>query len=52
MMLATADALFGTSDIIALVEGTDTSTMDTVIYKIALVPKLQGTDSKVARWIQ
>ena len=44
-----ADALFGTRDVIALVEGSDIGTMDAVIDKIALVPKVQGTDSKVAR---
>jgi len=47
-----ADALFGTPDVIALVEGSDIATMDAVIDKIALVPKVQGTDSKVARWIR
>jgi len=44
--------LFGTPDVIALVEGSDIATMDAVINKIALVPKVQGTDSKVARWIR
>jgi len=34
-----ADALFGTPDIIVLVEGSDIGTMDTVIDKIALVPE-------------
>jgi DNA-binding Lrp family transcriptional regulator len=43
-----ADALFGTPDVIALVEGSDIASMDAVIDKIALVPKVQGTDSKVA----
>jgi DNA-binding Lrp family transcriptional regulator len=47
-----ADALFGTPDVIALVEGSDIGAMDSVIDGIALVPKVQGTDSKVARWIQ
>jgi len=47
-----ADALFGTPDVIALVEGSDIGTMDAVIDKIALVPKVQVTDSKAARWIQ
>jgi hypothetical protein len=47
-----ADALFSTPDVIVLVEGSDIATMDAVIDKIALVPKVQGTDSKVARWIQ
>jgi hypothetical protein len=47
-----ADAPFGTPDVIVLVEGSDIATMDAVIDKIALVQKVQGTDSKVARWIQ
>jgi hypothetical protein len=47
-----ADALFGTPDVIALVEGSDIGTMDAEVDKIALVPNVQGTDSKVARWIQ
>jgi hypothetical protein len=47
-----ADALFRTPDVIALVEGGDIATMDAVIDKIALVPKVLGTDSKVARWIK
>jgi hypothetical protein len=47
-----ADALFGNPDVIALVEGGDIATMDAVIDKIALVPKVLGTDSKVARWIK
>ncbi len=46
-----ADALFGTPDVIAMVEGTDIATIDAVIDKIALNPKVLGTDSKVARWI-
>ncbi len=41
-----ADALF---DVIALVEGSDIATMDAVNDKIALVPKVQGTDSKSGR---
>jgi hypothetical protein len=44
--------LFGTPDVIALVEGGDVATMDAVIDKIALVPKVLGTDSKVARGIK
>jgi hypothetical protein len=47
-----AYALFGTPDVIALPEGSDIATMDAVIDKIALVSKVQGTDSKVARWIK
>jgi DNA-binding Lrp family transcriptional regulator len=47
-----ADALFGTPDVIALVEGSDIGSMDAVIDKIVEVPGIQGTDSKVARWIE
>jgi hypothetical protein len=43
------DALFGTPEVIAIVEGSDIGTMDGVIDKIALVPKVLGTDSKVLR---
>lgn len=47
-----ADALFGTPDAIAIVEGEDIASMDAVIDKIVEVPEVLGTDSKVARWIQ
>ncbi len=46
-----ADALFGTPDAIAIVEGHDIASMDAVIDKIVAVPEVTGTDSKVARWI-
>ncbi|MFA4931722.1 MAG: Lrp/AsnC ligand binding domain-containing protein [Caldisericia bacterium] len=46
-----ADALFGSPDIIAIVEGTDIKDMDTVIDRIAEIPLITNTDSKVARWI-
>jgi hypothetical protein len=46
------DALFGAPDVIALVEGGDIATMDAFVDKIVPVPKVQGTDSKVARWIR
>ncbi|MBK9374105.1 MAG: Lrp/AsnC ligand binding domain-containing protein [Holophagales bacterium] len=46
-----ADALFGSPDLIAIVEGTDIASMDAVIDSIAEVPDLLSTDSKVARWI-
>jgi DNA-binding Lrp family transcriptional regulator len=46
-----ADALFGTPDAIAVVEGDDVGTMDAVIDRIVEVPEVIGTDSKVARWI-
>ena len=46
-----ADALFGTPDAIAIVEGDDIAQMDAVIDRIVEVPGILGTDSKVARWI-
>jgi DNA-binding Lrp family transcriptional regulator len=46
-----ADALFGTPDVIAIVEGSDLRSMDAVIDRIVEVPGVVGTDSKVARWI-
>ena len=46
-----ADALFGTPDAIAIVEGDDISAMDAVIDRIVEVPEVMATDSKVARWI-
>lgn len=46
-----ADALFGTPDAIAVVEGDDIASMDAVIDRIVEVPEVIGTDSKVARWI-
>lgn len=46
-----ADALLGTPDAIAIVGGSDIGSMDAVIDKIVEVPGIQGTDSKVARWI-
>jgi DNA-binding Lrp family transcriptional regulator len=45
-----ADALFGTPDAIAIVEGNDLAQMDAVIDRIVEVPGILGTDSKVARW--
>jgi len=47
-----ADALFGTPDAIAIVEGDDIATMDAVIDRIVEVSGILGTDSKVARWIE
>ena len=47
-----ADALFGTPDAIAIVEGEDLAQMDAVIDRIVEVPGILGTDSKVARWIE
>lgn len=46
-----ADALFGSPDIIAIVEGSDIKNMDAVIDRIAEIPLIISTDSKVARWI-
>jgi hypothetical protein len=46
-----ADALFGTPDAIAIVEGADIASMDAVIDRIVALPEVLGTDSKVARWI-
>jgi DNA-binding Lrp family transcriptional regulator len=46
-----ADALLGTPDAIAIVEGSDLGSMDAVIDRIVEVPGILGTDSKVARWI-
>ncbi|MBM3129431.1 MAG: Lrp/AsnC family transcriptional regulator [Chloroflexi bacterium] len=47
-----ADALFGAPDAIAIVEGEGIAAMDAVIDRIVEVPKVLGTDSKVARWIE
>jgi DNA-binding Lrp family transcriptional regulator len=47
-----ADALLGTPDAIAIVEGEDIAKMDAVIDRIVEVPGILGTDSKVARWIE
>jgi DNA-binding Lrp family transcriptional regulator len=47
-----ADALFGTPDAIAIVEGDDIASMDAVIDQMVEVPSILGTDSKVARWIE
>src|SRR5512140_1621062 len=46
-----ADALFGSPDVVAIVQGTDIPTMDAVIDRIALVKDIVATDSKVARVI-
>jgi len=47
-----ADALLGTPDAIAIVEGDDIASMDAVIDRIVEVPEVMVTDSKVARWIE
>jgi DNA-binding Lrp family transcriptional regulator len=46
-----ADAIFGSPDVIAIVIGEDIASMDAVIDRIAEVPDVDRTDSKVARWI-
>jgi len=46
-----ADALFGSPDIIAIVVGDDIKTMDEVIDRIAELPDVFATESKVARWL-
>jgi DNA-binding Lrp family transcriptional regulator len=46
-----ADALFGTPDVIAIVEGDDIAKMDSVIDQIAELPGVRDTDSKVVRWV-
>ena len=46
-----ADALFGTPDVVAVVEGEDIGSMDAVIDRIVEVPEVTGSDSKVARWV-
>lgn len=46
-----ADALLGTPDVIAIVEGTDLADMDAVIDRIAELEGVLDTESKVARWI-
>jgi DNA-binding Lrp family transcriptional regulator len=46
-----ADALLGTPDVIAIVEGADIAEMDAVIDRIAELPGVIDTESKVARWI-
>jgi DNA-binding Lrp family transcriptional regulator len=49
--VAHADALFGSPDVIAIVSGSDIADMDAVIDRIAEVPDIAATDSKVARWL-
>jgi hypothetical protein len=49
--VAHADALFGSPDLIAIVAGDDIAEMDSVIDRIAALPSIISTDSKVARWI-
>jgi DNA-binding Lrp family transcriptional regulator len=46
-----ADALLGTPDVIVIVQGDDLAEMDSVIDRIAELPGVLDSDSKVARWI-
>jgi hypothetical protein len=46
-----ADALFGSPDVVAIVEGQDIAAMDAVIDRIAELSDVAATDSKVARWL-
>jgi Lrp/AsnC ligand binding domain len=46
-----ADALFGTPDVIAIVEGDDVAKMHAVIDQIAELSGVRDTDSKVIRWV-
>jgi len=46
-----ADALFGTPDVVAIVEGDDIKEMDTVIDHIAELSGVRDTESKVIRWV-
>ena len=46
-----ADALLGTPDVVALVEGDDIASMDAVIDRIAELDGVIDTESKVVRWI-
>ena len=46
-----ADALLGTPDVVAIVEGDDIASMDAVIDRIAELDGVIDTDSKVVRWI-
>lgn len=47
-----ADALLGTPDVIAAVEGNDIAEMDAVIDHIAELAGVLDTDSKVIRWFE
>jgi hypothetical protein len=46
-----ADALLGTPDVVAIVQGDDLGMMDAVIDRIAELAGVLDTESKVARWI-
>jgi len=46
-----ADALFGQPDIISIASGEDISSMDSFIDRIAELPEVDKTDTRVAKWI-
>jgi hypothetical protein len=46
-----ADALLGGPDVVAIVSGSNIGELDGVIDRVAEVPNVQRTDSKIARWI-
>jgi DNA-binding Lrp family transcriptional regulator len=46
-----ADALSGSPDVIALIEGEDAASMHAVIDAVVALPGVTATDSKVVRWI-
>lgn len=49
--VAKADALFGTPDVITIVEGDDPAALDAVIDRIVELPEVVATETKIARWI-
>jgi DNA-binding Lrp family transcriptional regulator len=46
-----ADALLGSPDVVAIVSGSNIGDLDAVIDRVAEVPGVTATDSKVARWV-
>lgn len=46
-----ADALLGSPDVVVIVCGADIGAVDAVIDRVAEVPGVIATESKVARWI-
>jgi DNA-binding Lrp family transcriptional regulator len=46
-----ADALFGTPDIVALVEGDDVAALDAVIDQMVEIDGVIDTETKVVRWV-
>lgn len=45
-----ADVLFGTPDVVAIVESDDIAKMDALIDRIAELSGVRDTDSKVIHW--